>query len=75
MSSWLTSPLALLVGFLASVIAIGQALRGLMRKIVLYPRRRAQQQLGHALMPIVIALATGKGTQPSEGQDWGLYKA
>jgi hypothetical protein len=75
MSSWLTSPLALLVGFVASVIAIGQALRGLARKVVLFPRRRVEQQLGHALMPVIAALATGKGAQPPEGQDWTMYKA
>lgn len=75
MSSWLTSPLALLVGFLASVIAIGQALRALMRKIVLFSRRRVEQQLGHALMPVIAALVTGKGTQPPEAQDWSMYKA
>ena len=49
--------------FVASVIAIGQALRGLARKIALFPRRRVEQQLGHALMPVITALATGKGTQ------------
>jgi hypothetical protein len=75
MSSWLTSPLGLLVGFVASVIAIGQALRGLTRKIVLFPRRRAEQQLGHALLPVIAALATGKGMQPPEGQDWSMCKA
>lgn len=72
MSSWLTSPLALLIGFVASVIAIGQALRGLARKIALFPERRVEQQLGHALMPVITALATGKGTQPPEGQDWTM---
>jgi hypothetical protein len=75
MSSWLTSPLALLVGFVASVIAISQALRGLTRKIVLFARRRAEQQLGHALVPVIAALVTGKGTQPPEGQDGSMYKA
>ncbi len=49
--SWLTSPLVLLAGFLASVIAIAQALLGLMRKIVLFVRRRVEQQLGHLLLP------------------------
>lgn len=75
MWTWLTSPLALLVGFIASVIAVGQTIRGLARKIVLFPRRRAEQQIGHALMPLIEALATGKCMKPRDGQDWSMYEA
>jgi hypothetical protein len=75
MSSWLTSPLVVFLGLVASVIAIGQALKGLTHKIVLFPRRRAEQQLGHALVPIIAALASGKGMKPPDGEDWSVYKA
>ena len=46
-----------------------------MRKIAMFPGRRAERQLGHALMPVVTALVTGKGTPPPVGQDWSMYKA
>jgi hypothetical protein len=75
MWSWLTSPPALLVGLLASVIAITQALRPVTRKIILFPRRRLEQQVGHALVPVIQAIATGKSMQPPAGEDWSMYKA
>lgn len=75
MWTWLTSPPVLIMAVLASVIGIGQALRGLARNIVLFPRRRAEQQIGHALVPILAALASGKGMKPPEDQDWSMYKA
>ena len=82
MSSWLTSPPALITGLLASVIGIGQALPTLARKIVLFPRRRAERQLGQVVMSIVSTdyrngrlKALVAGLQPPEGQDWSIYKA
>ena len=70
MWQWLTSPPALVIGLLASVIGIVQPLT---RKIVLFPRRRLERQLGHALVPVIQAIATGKSTPPPEGQDWSQY--
>jgi hypothetical protein len=75
--SWLTSPPALIIGLLASLIGIGQALRGLTRRIILFPRLRQEQQFGHAVMGIMQAIAVGKRipwASPPE-EDWGKYKA
>jgi hypothetical protein len=44
-------------------------------KVDLFPRRHLERQLGHALVPIVQAMATGKSTPPPDGQDWNQYKA
>jgi hypothetical protein len=46
-----------------------------MRKIVLFPRSRMEQQLGHALAPAIQAIVTGKSTPPPQGVDWSQYKA
>ena len=76
--SWLTSPPALLAGFLASVIAILQFLRPVTRKIILFPRLKAEQQLGHALVPIIHALTTGKIPRLPEAEpemDFSPYSA
>jgi hypothetical protein len=75
MWTWLSSPPALIIGVLASILGIGQFLRPLTRKIILFPHCRAERQLGHALAPIIQALVTGKGTPPPKGQDWSMYKA
>ena len=74
MWTWLTSPPALLVG-LVVYLAILQVLWPLTRKIVLFPRFKAEQQLGHALVPVVRAFLEGKRAQPPEGEDWSKYKA
>ena len=72
MASRLTSPPVLLLGLFASLIGIIQPL---MRKIVLFPRSRMEQQLGHALAPAIQAIVTGKSTPPPQGVDWSQYKA
>ena len=72
MWSWLTSPPALIIGLLASVIAIGQALPVLTRKIVLFPRRRAERQLGQVVMSMFAGLGDKKGV-PVE--DLSKYRA
>jgi hypothetical protein len=72
MWSWLTSPPVLLIGLVASVIGIAQPLA---RKVILFPHRRQEQQLGHALAPVIQTIATGKRILPPEGEDWSQYKA
>ena len=77
MWTWLTSPPALILGLLASVIGIGQALRGLARTIIVFPRLRQEQQFGHAVMGIMRAIAAGEPTpwaSPPE-EDWSKYRA
>ncbi len=52
-----SGPPVLLTGLLASVIGVAQPLAC---KIVLLPRRRLEQQLGHALVPTIQPIATGQ---------------
>jgi hypothetical protein len=71
--SFLTSTPALGAEFIASLIGIAQALRVLTRKVALFPRWKLEQKIGHATVPILQAIATGKGMQPPEGEDWSTY--
>jgi hypothetical protein len=70
--SWLTSPPALIIGLLASVIAIGQALRGLVPKVILFPRWRAERQLGRWFM---LMMTAGERSQAPEERDYSRYQA
>ena len=75
MWTWLTSRPALIIGLIASIIGIGQYLQGLTRKVILFPRRHVERQVGHAVMSAFGIPATGKGAEPPEGRDWSIYKA
>jgi hypothetical protein len=63
MWTWLTSPPVLLTGLAASILAILQALRTLIRKITLFPRLAVELAIGHWFLH---ALISGKTTRPPD---------
>ncbi len=69
-----SSPPALLGGLL-TYLGAGQALRALTRRIVLFPQRRAERQLGRVLFPVLQALATGRTVPPPTRVDLSAYTA
>ena len=73
MLRWLSNPPAL-AGLLIYV-AGWQFLRALTRRVVLFPQRRAERQLGHALLPVLEALVTGKRLPTPDGIDVSKYAA
>ena len=73
MWSWLTSPPVLLTGLLASVIGVVQPLA---RKIVLFPRRCLERELGRLAISLIQSIAAEPSAQKSTPpEDWSRYHA
>jgi hypothetical protein len=69
--TWLNNP-ALIIGLVSGLIGIGEFLRRLVPKIILFPRWRAERLVGQWFMLLMTA---GERGQAPVDRDYSMYQA